>query len=91
MFLASIPFNVVKLIGNHVLDLTIYPFNEVLKFAWGLFVSVLFIACCFAIFITMFKQYFKGEKRVEKGNYIYFYIIERKENYGKKICFWRAI
>ena len=32
-----------------------------------------------------------GEKRVEKGNYIYFYIIERKENYGKKICFWRAI
>ncbi len=66
MFLASIPFNVVKLIGNHVLDLTIYPFNEVLKFTWGLFVSVLFIACCFAIFITMFKQYFKGEKGVEK-------------------------
>lgn len=67
MFIASLPFMFVREIGTSILDIMVYPLNRILIFVWSLFLTVLFIGCCFLIFIAMFKQYFnKVEKKETK-------------------------
>lgn len=64
MFIATIPFFIIKQIGNSILNMAIYPINKILLVLWSLLITVLFIGCCFLIFIAMFKQYFrKNEKK----------------------------
>lgn len=63
MFIASLPFMLVRQIGANILDIMIYPLNHILVFVWSLFIAVLFIGCCFLIFIAMFKQYFNKVKK----------------------------
>lgn len=66
MFIASLPFMLVRQIGANILDIMIYPLNHILVFVWSLFIAVLFIGCCFLIFIAMFKQYFNKGKKKER-------------------------
>lgn len=62
MFIASLPFMLIREIGSNILGVVIYPINKILIFIWSLFVTVLFIGCCLLIFIAMFKQYFNKKK-----------------------------
>lgn len=66
MFIASLPFMLVRQIGANILDIMIYPLNHILVFIWSLFITVLFIGCCLLIFIAMFKQYFNKSKKKEE-------------------------
>lgn len=63
MFIATIPFFIIRQIGNSILNMAIYPINKILLVLWSLLVTILFIGCCFLIFIAMFKQYFKSDKK----------------------------
>lgn len=63
MFIATIPFMIIKNLGSGILDMVIYPINKVLILLWSLLITALFIGCCFLIFIAMFKQYFKRDKK----------------------------
>lgn len=58
MFIASIPFMIVKQIGESILNVVVYPLNKLLILIWILLLTILFIGCCGLIFIAMFKQYF---------------------------------
>ncbi len=69
MFIATIPFFIIKQIGNSILNMAVYPINKILLALWSLIITVLFIGCCFLIFIAMFKQYFRkneNNKSVKK-------------------------
>ena len=77
MFIATIPFYIIRELGNRILDMALYPINKILLVLWSLLITVLFIGCCFLIFIAMFKQYFrkddkatieKKKEKIEKEN-----------------------
>lgn len=63
MFIATIPFMIIKNLGSGILNMVIYPINKILIVLWSLLITVLFIGCCFLIFIAMFKQYFRSDKK----------------------------
>lgn len=59
MFIASLPFMLIREMGSALLNLMIYPVNRILIFIWTLFIGILFIGACVLIFIAMFKGYFR--------------------------------
>lgn len=63
MFLTTIPFFIIRELGSGILNMAIYPINRILIALWSLLITVLFIGCCFLIFIAMFKQYFRKDEK----------------------------
>lgn len=52
-----LPFIIIESLGVSVVDVAVFPLNNILVVIWKIFTGILYFGVCILIFVAMFKQY----------------------------------
>ena len=67
--IATIPFNIIRVLGSNILESFFFPLSTVLNVVWVFLIGVLYFCVAALIVIAMFKEYVSPkEERIKKDS-----------------------